>query len=98
MVELVIVFESNLKSLAVMKSFLLFLLFTVTPFAIFSQSLVLPLWDGIPPHQDDVNLEEERNREEILRIGNVQAPTMEVYLPDETNTTGKAVVIFPGGG
>ncbi len=81
-----------------MKSFLLFLLFTVTPFAIFSQSLVLPLWDGIPPHQDDVNLEEERNREEILRIGNVQAPTMEVYLPDETNTTGKAVVIFPGGG
>jgi len=81
-----------------MKSLLIFLLFTTAPLVIFSQPVVLPLWDGIPPLQVDKDLEEERNREGILRIGNVQTPTLEVYLPDDNNATGKAVVIFPGGG
>ncbi len=98
MIQLVIVYELNLKLLTLMKSLLLLLLFTAAPIVIFSQPVVLPLWEDAPPLQVDMDLEEERIREGILRIGNVQTPTVEVYLPDENNATGKAVVIFPGGG
>jgi len=76
------------------------LLLLAVPFAVFSQSqpLTLPLWDGLPPLQMEMDLEEEHTREGILRIGNVQKPTLEVYLPDDDVATGKGVLIFPGGG
>jgi acetyl esterase/lipase len=90
--------ELNLKIATIMKTLLLLLLFTAAPFAICSQPVVLPLWEGTPPLQVDMDLEEENSREGILRIGNVQTPTLEVYLPDENIATGKGVVIFPGGG
>ncbi|MEX0906450.1 MAG: alpha/beta hydrolase [Balneolaceae bacterium] len=81
-----------------MKTLLLLLLFTASPFVICSQPVILPLWDGTPPLQVEMDLEEEHSREGILRISNVQTPALEVYLPDENNATAKAVVIFPGGG
>jgi acetyl esterase/lipase len=34
----------------------------------------------------------------ILWIENVQEPTLEIFLPVKKNTTGKAIVICPGGG
>ncbi|MDF2157070.1 alpha/beta hydrolase [Algoriphagus sp. CAU 1675] len=63
-----------------------------------AQNHILPLWEGTPPLQTDMGLKEEATQEGILRIGNVQTPSIEVYLPTRQIATGKAVVIFPGGG
>lgn len=74
---------------------LIFSLFTTMAF---SQNQVLPLWPGNPPFQNPSDLKEEATQQGILRIANVQTPTIEVYLPTKQVATGEAVVIFPGGG
>ena len=68
--------------------------------AIFAHAQVqtLPLWEGTPPLQKAMDLKEDVRQEGIIRIANVQTPTIEVYLPAKQIATGKAVVIFPGGG
>jgi acetyl esterase/lipase len=81
-----------------MKKILLPLLLTFMPIAVISQPLVFPLWDGTPPLQEQMDLEEVHTRNGILRISNVQNPTLEVYLPEADKATGQGVVIFPGGG
>lgn len=77
---------------------LLFIISLLLAIPALSQPLTLPLWDGIPPFQTELDLEEQHARNGILRISNVQTPTLEVYLPDEEIATGKAVLLFPGGG
>ena len=74
------------------------LLFLATMLSAQAQHIILPLWEGTPPLQKEMDLEEEFVQEEIIRIGNVQKPTIEVFLPTKQISTGKAVVIFPGGG
>lgn len=60
---------------------------------------VIPLWPkGKIPNHIDSNEKEVHEVEEILRISHVQEPTIEVYLPSKSNATGKAMLIFPGGG
>jgi len=68
--------------------------------AVFAHAQVqtLPLWEGTPPLQKAMDLKEDVRQEGIIRIANVQNPTIEVYLPAKQIATGKAVVIFPGGG
>ncbi|WP_242203203.1 alpha/beta hydrolase [Aestuariivivens insulae] len=63
-----------------------------------AQNCILPLWgDGVPNQR--VSLEkEEAIRTDILRIGNVQNPTLACYLPSNSVNTHKAVIICPGGG
>ncbi len=63
-----------------------------------AQVQTLPLWEGTPPLQKKMDLQEEVRQEGIIRIANVQTPTVEVYLPAKQIATGQAVVIFPGGG
>lgn len=63
-----------------------------------AQDFTIPLWEGTPPLQKEMDLKETSVREGILRIANVQNPTIEVYLPTRQIATGKAVLIFPGGG
>lgn len=63
-----------------------------------AQNHTLRLWEGTPPLQTDQGLKEDVVIEGIIRISNVQIPTIEVYLPSKQIATGKAVVIFPGGG
>jgi acetyl esterase/lipase len=63
-----------------------------------AQNMTLSLWNGTPPLQKEMDLKEEVVSEGIVRIGNVQTPTIEVYLPAKQIATGQAVVIFPGGG
>ena len=77
---------------------ILFLISLLLSIPALSQPLTLPLWDGTPPFQIDMDLEEQHERNGILRISNVQTPTLEVYLPDEEIATGKAVLLLPGGG
>lgn len=46
-----------------------------------AQEFVIPLWEGTPPLQRESNDKETSVREGILRIANVQKPTIEIYLP-----------------
>ncbi len=65
----------------------------------FSQNYQLPLWpDGQIPHRVPSDEEEVHEVDGILRISRVQVPGLEVYLPEADKATGKAVLIFPGGG
>lgn len=64
-----------------------------------AQDTIMPLWpkDKIP-NRIESDEKEEHKRNGILRISKVQEPTIEVYLPAQSNANGKAVLIFPGGG
>jgi acetyl esterase/lipase len=81
-----------------MKSILILFAFAMMIFPVQAQNITLPLWNGTPPLQKEMDLNEEVVSEGIIRIGNVQIPTIEVYLPAKQIATGQAVVIFPGGG
>ena len=81
-----------------MKTTILSLLLSLFTCMAFSQNHTLPLWNGNPPLQTDMGLAEDVRQEGIIRIANVQIPTIEVYLPTKQIATGEAVVIFPGGG
>ena len=60
--------------------------------------IILPLWpDGVPNQNPSEEVENKIYRD-ILRISNVQNPTLEVFLPSKKTATGQAVVICPGGG
>lgn len=59
----------------------------------------IDLWPaGAIPNSRPSSLKEEQERTEIVRIKNVQQPTIAVYLPSKRNATGQAVVVCPGGG
>ena len=64
-----------------------------------AQDTIIPLWpeDKIP-NRILTSEKEVHNVDGILRISQVQEPTIEVYLPSKSNATGKAMLIFPGGG
>lgn len=81
-----------------MKKTILTLTLALMAFFSHAQDFTIPLWEGTPPLQKEMDLKETAVREGILRIANVQSPTIEVYLPTKQIATGKAVVIFPGGG
>jgi len=80
-----------------MKYLLTLLAFLATSLA-FSQNYTLNLWPGLPPLQKESNLQEQEVQQGIVRISNVQIPSIEVYLPTMQSATGEAVLIFPGGG
>jgi len=64
-----------------------------------AQDTIISLWpkDKIP-NRVESDEKEEHNKNGILRISKVQEPTIAVYLPSKSNATGKAMLIFPGGG
>lgn len=59
----------------------------------------IKLWppDEIP-NRISTTKKEVHEINKTLCISKVQEPTIEVYLPSKSNATGKAVLIFPGGG
>ena len=64
-----------------------------------AQDTIMPLWPkgAIPNHI--VSAEKELIRHDgITIISKVQEPTIAVYLPSQRNATGRAMLIFPGGG
>ncbi|MFH1195750.1 MAG: alpha/beta hydrolase [bacterium] len=63
-----------------------------------AQSFVLPLWESDIPNRRQTNEVEVRDTSDVIRISNVQVPSITVYLPSKKNANGKAVVICPGGG
>lgn len=63
----------------------------------FSQE-VIPLWSEKAPYYQETDAVETQTQGDILWIENVQVPTLEVFLPNKENASGKAMVICPGGG
>lgn len=81
-----------------MKNLLLTLLLMASAQILLAQDKIIPLWEGTPPFQTEMNLEEKMVEEGIIRISNVQIPQVEVFLPSKQIRNGQAVLIFPGGG
>lgn len=81
-----------------MKSPLFLLAFIFISSLGIAQEHRFPLWPGLPPLQKVSDQQEKSVQEGIIRISNVQTPGIEVYLPTQQIATGKAVLIFPGGG
>jgi len=66
---------------------------------VIAQDTIMPLWPKNKiPNRVESDEKEEHQRNGILRVSKVQEPTIEVYLPAQSNATGEAVLIFPGGG
>lgn len=59
---------------------------------------ILPLWPEKMPNYQETGDIESAKKDEILWIQNVQEPSLEIFLPTKRNSTGRAVVICPGGG
>lgn len=61
--------------------------------------LILPLWEGTPPHAQPAGKPFERVQEgNIVWVRHVSNPSLEVRLPAHGNATGRAVIVCPGGG
>ncbi len=63
-----------------------------------SQNEIIPLWTKNIPNYKKSTEVEKLEQTDIIRISDVQDPTLEIYLPSKANATGKAVIICPGGG
>ena len=81
-----------------MSRFITIVLFVLILSKIQGQQKLL-LWpDGNVPNQKKSDEKEKFSETDIIRISNVQTPSIEIYLPSKSIRTGKAVVICPGGG
>jgi len=79
-----------------MKQLISFFIFVFMSFSLYAQDKVIKVWpDGAP---NDNGMTEPEEKYEGVRVRNVSEAEMYVYLPDEKNNTGAAVVICPGGG
>ncbi len=76
---------------------LLLLLFLFTANSLKGQE-VMALWPDEIPNSHETETTEMQENERILWLQQVQSPTLESYLPAKASSTGRAVVIFPGGG
>ena len=75
------------------------LLFLISTSYTYSQSMKINLWpEGSVPLYIKNNIQEQAISTDIVRIGKVQVPQIEVYLPNKKSATGQAVIICPGGG
>lgn len=65
----------------------------------YPQDTILPLWPiDTVPNRIETAEKEILEKGAIQKVSYVQYPQIEVYLPSEANSTGKAMLIFPGGG
>jgi dienelactone hydrolase len=75
------------------------LLFLINANYTYSQSMKINLWpEGGIPLSIKNNIQEQVERTDMIRIGKVQVPQLEVYLPNKKSASGQAVIICPGGG
>ena len=63
-----------------------------------AQNFVLPLYNGVIPNSNAIEVKETVEKKDITLIRNVQNPDIAVFLPSKRFATGQAVVICPGGG
>ena len=68
----------------------------------------IALWQGVAPGDKDANIGTEKDttetdangkpKDDIIRLGKVTQPTIEVYRPAKNKANGAAVLVCPGGG
>lgn len=63
-----------------------------------SKVIISPLYSGKIPNSIKTSQKEKVEKTDITRISNIQNPDIAVYLPNQKDVTGQAVVICPGGG
>ncbi len=84
-----------------MKKFVVNIIFGFLFFGnMFSQEIV-HLYEGKAPGSVDLDYSEVEFADPVTHakmIRNVVDPTLEVFMPEETNSSGTAVIICPGGG
>jgi acetyl esterase/lipase len=81
-----------------MKKLCLSLLFLLVSIGTSTAQEVMPLWPHGTPNSQETETNEIYEKDDILWIEQVQTPTLEIYLPAKAHSTGKGVVILPGGG
>jgi acetyl esterase/lipase len=60
---------------------------------------VLPLYpNGIPNSKPVPDTESSATNDGIVIVSNVSRPSLTVYLPDKSTSTGEAIIVVPGGG
>ncbi|MFY0607304.1 MAG: alpha/beta hydrolase [Cyclobacteriaceae bacterium] len=74
------------------------LLIAMTSIPLDAQTILMPIWPNEIPNQRPTEESEIQETTDILRISNVQNPTIEVFLPPKELATGQAALICPGGG
>lgn len=62
-----------------------------------AQSKTILLWDKVP-NQSESDEKEVINKNDIIRISNVQNPSIEVFLTKNKTKSNKMVILLPGGG
>ncbi|MFO7822600.1 MAG: alpha/beta hydrolase [Cyclobacterium sp.] len=60
--------------------------------------ITLDIYPGEAPFQKTTDVQEVVQENDILVISKVQKPQVQVFLPAKRSSTGKAVIICPGGG
>src|SRR5688572_5663327 len=83
-----------------MKKFICFFLLLFAMKNNFQAQTVLPLYTGDIPNSKPGPDEEktETSADGIKRISKISRPTLTIFLPEEQQATGTAVIICPGGG
>lgn len=80
-----------------MGKYILLFIYVITYSLCSAQDNIIPLWSEMVPNQKESVEGETQKHDDIYWIGNVQTPTLEIYLPTKRNATGRAVIICPGG-
>ncbi|MFR9529036.1 MAG: alpha/beta hydrolase [Rikenellaceae bacterium] len=82
-----------------MKKILSLIVFAALALVANAQRFTMPLWgDDMPNYWPSDQEEIVDDSQDIIKIRQVNHPTIEVFLPSERMRTGQAVVICPGGG
>ncbi len=82
-----------------MRQLLLTAALTLMSLSAIAQQFTMDLWSDTMPNSVPTTQEEIFDEEQdIIKIRQVNHPTMEVFLPSERIRTGQAVLICPGGG
>lgn len=94
-----------------MNSRMVMLLFMAIPLTLVSHAIAneqIPIWPATPPGDEGLEMAAEQDTsgpdgrtvagKQVIRLGNVAIPTLEVYQPEQGQANGTAVVICPGGG
>lgn len=81
-----------------MRKIVIIVVLSLPSFLLAAQQYEMSLWGQEVPNFKASGEKEIVEGETSRRISYVQNPAIEVYLPSESNSTGQAVVICPGGG
>jgi len=63
-----------------------------------AQNQAIDIWNGQIPNRIKSTEKESFEKVEIIKVRNVQRPILSVFLPAKNYSTGKGVLVLPGGG